>query len=393
MNILMIGFEGGRWAAARLAKPLRAAGFQVAALCQADHPLAQTRYLHRHFALANVHSSRHLEVRLAEAMRIWQPRLIIPADERVIACLHALVRQARSSGSSRLDTAMLATIVASLCAPEQFDAMLLKSSTLALARTLGVRVPEGCSVASPEAAAASAERIGFPVYVKKSFSWGGQGVALCRDELELAAAMAPPRRRSQLPFRRRLKKLLHRNWYPTGTAIDVQKSIVGEPAMYCGVAVAGKLVAGFAGFARQTGVPNGPSSIVSLGQHAEMQRASAAMIAALGATGFVSFDFMIESGTGHAYLIECNPRPIPVCHLGARIGVDLCMALAAELRAEPQKPAAAMRAEDVRLFPQEWLREPAGLANSEVYLDVPWDDPALLRAMVGATNPEKLLAA
>ena len=393
MNILMIGFEGGRWAAARLAKPLRAAGFEVAALCRPDHPLAQTRYLHRHFPLANVHSSRHLEVRLAEAMRIWQPRLIIPADERVIACLHALVREARSSGSSRLDAAMLATIVASLCAPEQFDAMLLKSSTLALARTLGVRVPEGCSVASVEAATASAESIGFPVYIKRSFSWGGQGVTLCRDQPEVAAAMAPTRPRSQMPFRKRLKKLLHRNWYPTGTAIDVQKSIVGEPARYCGIAVGGKLVAGFAGFARQTGTPNGPSSIVSLGQHAEMRQASAAMIAALGATGFVSFDFMIESRTGHAYLIECNPRPIPVCHLGGRIGVDLCVALAAELRAEPPKPAGAIRAEDIRLFPQEWQREPADLADSDAYLDVPWDDPALLRAMVGAPHPEKPIAA
>jgi predicted ATP-grasp superfamily ATP-dependent carboligase len=326
-------------------------------------------------------------------MRIWQPRLIIPADERVIACLHALVRQARSSGSSRLDAAALATIIASLCAPEQFDAMLLKSSTLALARTLGVRVPEGCSVALAEAATTSAERIGFPVYVKRSFSWGGQGVALCRDKSEVAAAMASARPRSQLPFRKRLKALLHRNWYPTGTAIDVQKSIAGQPAMYCGIAVEGKLVAGFAGFARQTGVPNGPSSIVSLGEHEEMQQASAAMIAALGATGFVSFDFMIESGTGYAYLIECNPRPIPVCHLGARIGVDLCVALAAELRAEPQKPTAAIRAEDIRLFPQEWQREPADLADSDVYLDVPWDDPALLRAMVGAPHPEKLIAA
>lgn len=141
MNILMIGFEGGRWASARLVKPLRAAGFQVAALCLSSHPLAQTSFIQRLFPLTSVQSSRHLEMRLAEAMRIWQPRLIIPADERVIACLHALVRKAQTTGTSRLDDAALTIIVASLCKPDQFDAMLLKSSTLALARTLGVRVP------------------------------------------------------------------------------------------------------------------------------------------------------------------------------------------------------------------------------------------------------------
>ena len=176
--------------------------------------------------------------------------------------------------------------------------------------------------------------------------------------------------------------MLHRDWYPTETAVDLQQAIVGSPAMYCAVAVAGTLVAGFAGITRQSGTDNGPSSVVWLGAHEAMATASSRMIEALGATGFIGFDFMIDAATGQAYLLECNPRPIQVCHLGPRIGIDLCAALAAALRGDAPAPAAASGAEVVALFPQEWQRDPASLAANRNHLDVPWDDPGLIRAMV-----------
>lgn len=211
----------------------------------------------------------------------------------------------------------------------------------------------------------------------------------CRDEAEITAAVASAGPRSHLPLAKQLKRLLHRDWYPSEISVDVQMPVSGNPAMYCGVAVGGKLVAGFAGLTRRTGSVNGPSSIVSIGEHADMRMASEALIAALGATGFVGFDFMIESKTGHALLIECNPRPIPVCHLGSRIGVDLCAALSAGLRGEAQSPVAKNHSEEIRLFPQEWQRDPLGVANGDTYLDVPWDDPSLLRAMLNTQHPEK----
>ena len=99
-------------------------------------------------------------------------------------------------------------------------------------------------------------------------------------------------------------------------------------------------------------------------------------------TGFLGFDFMIEDATGDAYLIECNPRPIQVCHLGSRIGADLCGALAARLRQAAPPSQTAIRAEEIALFPQEWQRDAGSLADTDRYLDVPWEDQPLLRAMV-----------
>jgi len=384
MNVLIIAFETGRWGPARLPKPLQESGFRVAALCPADNALAHTRYLDRHFPLRDVCSSRHVEVSLVRAMRAWKPRLIIPADERTVACLHALVRQTGAGGPGRLTPAEREIIVASLAPLDRLDATLLKSHTLELARQVGVLTPQGQSVATPEAAVGMAEAIGYPVYVKASFGWAGQGVTLCHDRAAVQAAMSALQPQHRPGLRGAIKRLMHRDWYPTDSAIDVQKAIAGTPAMFCAVALGGRMLAGFAGVAVQTSFATGPSSVVRISADVAMEAASAKMIAALGASGFIGFDFMVEASTGAVYLLECNPRPIQVCHLGARIGADLCAALARALNGEATAPVRADREATVALFPQEWLRMPGLLATHEADLDVPWEDADLLRKMVAA---------
>jgi hypothetical protein len=384
MNILMIAIEEGRWGPARLARPLREAGFRVAALCPINNPLARTRFVERRFDLVDPRSSKRLEVGLAAAMRAWRPRLIVPADEQVVAWLHTVIRR----GAGELDPGMLAVIHASLGATERLDAMLMKSHTLRLARELGVRTPCGATVsgstAALEAVTEAADRIGFPLYVKTSFSWSGLGVRLCENRADLQDAMAAVRPPGVRPIRDLLKRLAHRDWYPTDTAIDLQRAVDGEPAMFCAVAHGGKMLAGFAGFAARNLSANGPSSMVRLGHNAEMASASATMIRALGASGFIAFDFMIEARSGAAYLLECNPRPSQVGHLGSRVGVDLCGALAAALRGAPAMETTPNGETTVALFPQEWLRDPSGIADLESAPDAPWDDPELLRAMIAA---------
>jgi hypothetical protein len=382
MNVLMVAFEGGRWGATRLVKPLRQAGFGVAALCPADNPLMHTRFLRQHFPLSSVNSSARVEKALARAMAQWKPGLIVPCDERAVTCLHALVRSAGPHGTRHLDSRAIKTIAASLGRPEHFDASVMKSDTMHLARQLGVRVPAGATVTTIEQATAAADNIGYPVFVKKSFSWAGQGVTLCNDATGVAAALDTAQARRRLPFHALLKKLAHRDWYPTVSSVDVQQAIAGTPAFYCAVAVGGKMVAGFAGLVQQTTSATGPSSVVRFAAHAEMASASARMIEALGSTGFIGFDFMIETETGNACLLECNPRPIPSCHLGTRVGVDLCGALAAALRGDTQPCAPACREEEIALFPQEWQRDPAALAAFGGFVDAPQDDPMLVRFMV-----------
>jgi hypothetical protein len=230
-----------------------------------------------------------------------------------------------------------------------------------------------------------AARIGYPVYIKTSFSWAGNGVRLCHDDAAVAAAMTtsagPPG-----PIKARIRSVLNRDWFPTATARDVQAAISGQPAMYCAVAWRGRLLAGYAGIRRVTLSAQGPSTAVELKPHAEMARAAEIMIAGFGATGFFCFDFILEAGTGAAFLLECNARPNQVCHLGATVGVDLSLELAHVMidEAQVKVPLTAVGEASISLFPQSWRQSPEAVGESGVNMDVPWDDPELLRFMVDA---------
>ncbi len=373
MDILIVAIETGRWGPARLPRALKDAGLSVAALCPADNALAATDFLDRHFNLPVTRSGRRLTAALADAMRDCRPRLIVPADEQVVALLHAIVRR----GPGRLNEAALATIAASLGQPARFDAMLMKGETLALARTLRVRVPPGGSVGSTTEALEMAERIGYPVYVKAPFGWAGQGVSRCDDAAVLAEALPSQPGRSA-PLKTLVRRVLSRDWFPTPTGVDVQAAIDGRPAMYCAVAWHGKMLAGFGGIPKETVSATGPSSALWIGPHPAMAAVAERMIASLGASGFIGFDFMLEHGSDVAYLLECNPRPIQVCHLGALIGADLMRPLADALagRAVATKAAAPDQALEVALFPYAAQRTDF---SPGVVLDVPWDDAGLCR--------------
>lgn len=382
IGILVVAFETGRWGPARLVRPLHESGFRTAALCPDDNALAKTRFLDRHFQLKNVRSSRQIALGLAQALRIWRPALIVPADERALASLHAIVRERKRFSSCGIDADARALIVASLGNPDKFNAMLMKDQTLQLARDLGLPVPESTVFSPFTDALGIAERIGFPVYLKASFSWAGMGVTLCQNAAELTQAIETVGTPKRLPFRRLIRRVLNRDWYPDHSAIEIQKAIQGAPAMYCGVANQGRLLAGFSGFVQQTTSATGPSCAVRLGNNPQMTRAAAILTEAFGASGFIGFDFMIETATGVPYLIECNPRPIQVCHLGDKVGVDLCAALAAAMRGQCSPFIGSKGNALITLFPQAWLHDPLSIERTKGALDAPWDDAPLLRAMV-----------
>jgi hypothetical protein len=385
-NILIVSFEDERWGIIRLVKPLEEAGFAVAALAPPNDALTLTSYLKRHYALDDLKNARRIEAALAEAMRDWRPSFVIPGDERAVAFLHALLRRAEKGERLPLDARSLSTLAASLGDANHHNSLLMKSETVALARRLALRTPESASASSTQEAEALALRIGFPVYVKQSFSWAGQGVIRCDTPQDVANAFASMQPRGGSLLYAGARRLLRRDWYPVGSKIDIQQAIAGTPAFFAAFAWKGRMLAGFAGFVERSSSANGPSCVVRLAAHEEMAQASSALIAATRATGFIGFDFMIEDATGDAYLLECNPRPVQVCHLGARIGVDLSAALATAMQGGATACPTAEGEEIVALFPQEWRRDPAALADFPGFVDAPLNDPALLARM---TQPKE----
>jgi hypothetical protein len=112
---------------------------------------------------------------------------------------------------------------------------------------------------------------------------------------------------------------------------------------------------------------------------------SEALCRGFGIAGFFNVQFVIDTQTGIAYLLEINRRVVTHMHLGERVGRDLGRAL---LRALEGKPAEAPPAVDedaggtVVVFPREWLRDQHSPYLVEFPVDVPWDDPELIAAML-----------
>ena len=381
MDVLIVVIEAGRFGPARLPQVLSQAGLEVAALCPGDNLLAKSQFLKRQFELPPYRSLRLLARSLAQTIAECQPRFIIPGDEQVVALLHRLVRL---GDASPLPKAARDLVMASLGDPAHYEAMLMKSDTLALAREIGVRVPPGGTVATGDDAVAMAETIGYPVFVKKSFSWAGQGVVRCETAAEVRAAFG---QRGGLVTRLKavVRRALGRDWFPTDTRTDVQGAINGEPVLFCALAWQGRMIGGFAGTKLELSYPNGPSAAVQICHEPKLAEVAEKMIAALGCTGFVSFDFMVDYASGKRKLIECNPRPVPVSHLGSRVGVDLPAELAALLRgaAPRQTPLLPSTHLDVLLFPHalDTSRHRPGR-----FADLPIGDPGLLRHITGETR-------
>src|SRR5208282_2337045 len=67
----------------------------------------------------------------------------------------------------------------------------------------------------------------------------------------------------------------------------------------------------------------GPSSVVRLIDNPEMSAAAEKMVRRLNLSGLHGFDYMLETQTGAAHLIEMNPRATQVGHLNLGPGRDI----------------------------------------------------------------------
>jgi Carbamoyl-phosphate synthase L chain, ATP binding domain len=378
----MVAQEAGRWGPARLMAPLTQAGFRLAVLCPASNPIGHSSHSHMQFDLPKIQSWKKFVKILSDAFEQWRPRLIIACDEQIVAMLHFVVRR-KLAGKRIISDRLLRILLESLGTPQYFDAMMLKSDTRELATTLGVPVPRGGCVSSQAEAIERANEIGYPVFVKKSFSWAGQGTISCSSDAEVKAAyisMNPHRSWA----RETVRAFLGRQWYPTSSSTEVQHACAGDSVMFNAVAWKGQYLGGFFGAREQTTKINGPSTIVRLSGNSVCEDIARKLVAATGITGFCAFDFIWDETKKTATLLECNPRPNQVGHLGDRIGVDLCTALAKACKGEFPSIVSPQVSAIIPLFPQEWMRDEENAVRLKDTLDIPKNDTKLLQFILNS---------
>ncbi len=353
---------------ARLPEALTRVGFEVASFSFTRGLITHSRHVRTQFVLPKAPTDDEILGGLEAALLAFAPTLVIPGDDPAVELLHALAHEL----SGRVDVAasVRECLARSLSAAAQRAVVQSRKGLHALAAQLSLRTPQQAIVEDADSALQFAREQGFPIVLKVENSCAGFGTSICRDDAAVHAGFAHLRARYGLR--------------DSSGQVVVQKFIEGRTAMRAVVALDGVVLGGLSAIKRETHpAPTGPSTVVEFFEHEEMSASVEALARSLGLAGFASFDFMVESASDQAYLIELNPRPTPICHLGGAFGADLCALLFERLTGLSARGGRPRHAGNVvALFPQEWIRDPASPHLREAFHDVPWDDPKLVEELV-----------
>jgi hypothetical protein len=373
-----------RWfPTARLAVALTNAGCSVQAVCPSGSPIAKTTILEGKFSFRGLAPLQSIAAAIADA----KADLLISGDDLATWHLHCLY----TSSSPHSGEATRELIARSLGSPEYFPIVDDRASFMRTAQETGVRVPRTAVMVDSQDFKKS--QIGFPAVLKANGTSGGDGVRVVRSEQEAQAALrylqAPPL------LARAIKRaifdqdttLLRPSLQRRRSAVNAQSFIAGREATSATACWQGSVLAATHFEVLQKGHFAGHATVVRRIDHPEMASAVEKMAKQLQLSGFHGFDFMLEDGSGDAYLIEINPRATQVGHLSFGDGRDLPGALVSALTGRPAEAASKVNENDViALFPQEWLRDPTSPYLRSGYHDVPWNQPGLLRSAFQKSN-------
>jgi hypothetical protein len=250
-------------------------------------------------------------------------------------------------------------------APESRSVALLRSKTefLCDSRAAGIAVPPFQVCATEGEARQATGAVGFPLYLKASRGWAGSGLFFAD---------------SAASFEEQVKSVSF------DAPLLLQKEITGPPGSVSVLYDHGVPVCWFAYLMKRTW-PNRFSAACSiqLFPHPEAGPLLDAVGRLTEFTGLAGIDFIWQRDTDRLLLLEFNPRPTPVYHLGHYAGVDFAGALR-EMASGPatiQTPNLSSKVID--LFPQMLYYSVEHL-NPLLFLrclgDMPWKDPALTAA-------------
>jgi hypothetical protein len=138
----------------------------------------------------------------------------------------------------------------------------------------------------------------------------------------------------------------------------------------------------------------GAANIVRRITRPDFVSAAQAIAARLKLSGFFGLDFMIEHGSGEAYLIELNPRCTQLGNLQFPDQHDLASALSEQVSGRAAVPASATISEPtIAFFPQAWRWKLGTVELSSAFHDIPWGEEALIKNLLEEPWPERQWAA
>lgn len=369
--------DTNRWSlSSRLALALADAGCSVAGICpMPGHALQKASPVQ---AVFHYSGFRPLES-LRSAIAAFQPDIVIPCCDRSVRHLHEL--HARMPGSP-----LAALVERSLGDPGGYPVVASRYELLALARAEGIAVPRTEKILDAQQLRSQMPEYAFPFVLKADGTWGGGGVKIVSSPDETESALAQLARVFRL--QRALKRLVVNRdrfwlrpwWNRSSHQLVAQSYIHGRPANCAVLSWKGQVLGGISVEVVSSEGATGPASVVRVIDNREMMFAAERIAARLGVSGLFGLDFVIEEGSGTAFLIEMNPRATPLCHLRLGPGRDMPGALWGQLasQAPPMSPPVTENPL-IAYFPQACTGDPEMLKSS--FLDIPQEEPALLEEL------------
>lgn len=399
-RVLIVATELHWQGISRLPSGLNLAGLSVAALCHSQSYLAMSSYLDRkifwqgscwgasfvgeasptNVASGNPPSTENFNeatlLQTIEAIISIKPNLVIPGDESAVFLLHEVLKRASLVPAFKEVETVLQR---SLCKSEYLNRTISKEGFINFCKSLNIRVPENQRVDSETEAVIAARRLGYPVVIKGSLSYGGCMVRICSNEADLKLVAANTIGKARLS-----------NSFNIENSISIQQYIHGQISALIFVAADGVILSHFC-MNKVLSFPNrtGPASVIKTIECHEMYDFASKIVSAVNYSGFGGFDFILEEKTQRPYVIEFNARAIPIAHLGARLNADMCLALRKFLEDGSYQNEQIQKNITIALFPNEYHRDPlspylqlVGTSDQkDCYHDVPLDEPELIKAL------------
>ncbi len=373
--ILLVATATQWLGAARIPRPLVEAGFEVALLAPKNSLAEKSRFVGRVGHLPDNATPREWLYALAAMVKASSPRIIIPCDDMAVRLLQTLVLSPPQYLQPALHLELAALIRESLGEPQGYRASIDKALLPAAAEALGVRVAPYAPIAELADAEAFAAAQSYPVVLKRSYSTAGDGVAICGDRAELGRAFAELTRTGA-----------HDLEGARGGGLLAQAHVDGRIAYYPASAWKGVLLTGYAA-EKLVGnpEPKGPATVNRYHRSPPLREIAVKIAAGFGMSGLFSLECIVDAHSGVPCLLEINRRVVPNAHRGSSFNVDCCAALFAAVHGKPLATRADFDEGEEYIgvhFPQEWLRDPGSLWLRDHPVDVPWEEPELIEAML-----------
>ena len=338
-----------------MARALFKEGAQVTVVAPNDSLVAHTKYAHYPIIYDRIELNRVMHHTLCRICKTIQPRIVLPGDDPAFKWLHHL-RQLEG-----VDPDVAALISRSLPSVDKAEILISDSAFVANYSGFLCRPPPFLKSPLWTDVSAFIEQHHLPIVFKKDGLWSGYGVTICRTIQSAREAF------DNL----------------SGGSFLVTKFIRGTPAEAAVSGLAGRVCSAFCFKKIERLTENGPACVIEHLQHEAMLSAARGIFEAAELSGFCGIDFIVDE-EGRAWLLELTPRMIPASHLGKLFGEDNVKSFVAALNGTKKPPVNKKIMDRVALFPAEISRNLDSPYFYNIFHDVPWDDPKVLKAIISS---------